>query len=237
MPISSTRAPPVGDAGPTDDVRWVGGALWVSNGGHGILVDAPPLVHQAVLAEGLLDRLQAIIITSARTRALSGLLQLWEAMSLRKRRTLELLHILGDERTPAIAHAWSLAWPDGIQLNLDGLAPGTSMHMLGIDIDTIPLRLGEPAPSDAGIRVVAGCGLKVHTAARSLAWVPTCRAGTAVTRLCTAVDLAVLQLAPHSPTPSVSEWGMGLSAAELAGAAAGARWIVDDAGVLQSPIG
>ena len=128
------------------DARWIGGALWLSAGHGGLLIDAPAGVHAALAATGLLGSLQAVLVSSARTRAVSGLIGLWDALGGSTRRSLRTMYVLGDERTPLLAQAWSQGWPDHVRLDVDGLAPGSFTDAVGLDIELVPLRIGEPGP-------------------------------------------------------------------------------------------
>lgn len=213
-----------------DDVRWIGGALWMSAGYGGLLIDAPAGVHEALDREGLLPSLQAVLVSSARTRPISGLLPLWDALGINQRRTLRVLHVLGDERTPLLAQAWAQGWPEGIRLDLDGMAPGTCFDVAGIDVELVPLRIGEPVSGGTGGQGVAGCGLRLHTGARTISWLPCSRPGTAAARLCSGVDLAVIEIAATRWPKTEVPWRMSRNDALQAAMGASASWLVGDDG-------
>lgn len=210
--------------------RWIGGALWLDGKHGGVLVDAPDGVHRALDAAGLLPSLQAVVISSARTRSVAGLLALWDAMGRASRRTLTVIHTLGDERTPLLCQAWSQGWPDGVRIDLDGIAPGGITDVAGVEIELVPLRLGEASWSPPAVTPVAGCGLRLRHGGRVIVWVPAARPGTASVRLCQGANLAVIEIGTGPWPASEAPWRMSYADAAKAGAGADEVWIVDDLG-------
>lgn len=209
------------------DVRWLG-ALWVGHRGRGLLLDAPDGIHRTLRRDGLLETLDAVVVTSARTPSMAGLIGLADALSAIGRSSLVIAHVLGDERTPLLAQAWTQGWPDGLRLELDGLAPGGVLDVGPFVVELVPVRLGEG--TSAGVRPVAGCAARVSVGPWTLAWVPAARPGTATARAAAGADLAVIEVERRpwpQPTPG---WRLGLAEAQQVANGARSAWIVGDDG-------
>ena len=216
---------------PASRCRWLGGALWIQGPAGGLLVDAPSGVETALAREGLLAGLSAVIVSSERSRAVAGLLGLWDALDRVGKRRVSVLHVLGDERTPLLAGAWSQGWPDALRLDRDGLSPGGTSDVCGLVVELVPLRIGDVSwgrrPSARG---VAGCGLRIDTDAGRVVWIPTSRPGTAAQRLATGADLAVIEVGVLAwPSMDVA-WRLAREDATQVASFASTAWLVGDDG-------
>lgn len=211
-------------------VRWVGGALWAGGPRGGVLIDAPVGVDRALEEAGLLPSLQGVVISSSRTRSVAGLLALWDALGRARQRTFNVTHVLGDERTPLLAAAWAQGWPDGVGLDLDGLTPGGITEIAGVEVELVPLRMGEASWGPGAVHPVTGCGLRLRVRGQTIAWAPTCRPGTAVARLCLGADLAVVEVGTGPWPASEAPWRLSVDDATRAGVGAREVWLVSDEG-------
>lgn len=216
--------------------RWVGPALWVDTGRGGLLIDAPEGVHAALRAAGLLDALTWLVISSARTRAMSGLLGVLDALSEREGPPLHVVHLLDDPRTPLLVAAWTQGWPDGREVELDGVSPGTVVELPSAQVQFTSVHTAERvADHPEGVQPVAGAAVQVHGPHGTVVWVPTCRNSSRVHRAVAHADLAVLQVGRQAWPATAHPWRLSVEAAALIAAGARTHWLVGDDGQLLHP--
>lgn len=223
-------------------VVWLRGSLALQCRGGVCLLGAPDGVAAALSDRGLLGQVRGVVLPTARTRDVAGLVGLWAALreevGVSGRPTvLPVIHLLGDERTPTLAAAWGQGWGDALRLELDAVHQGARLKVAGLALDTSPLVVGEVRPprataraqgptpgSGPGVVGVAAVGIRTRLEGGVVAWVPTARPSTAVRRVCHGADLAVVEVG-RRPWPG-GEVPWRLSVSDAITAAQGARRLV-----------
>ena len=213
-------------------VHWLEGALLFEREGEAMLVDVPAGVVPLLRDRSALGRIQTVLLTSGRTRAVEGLVPLLCALEPWRARKapLTLRTFLGEERGPTLTAAWSRAWPDRYPLLQDGLLPGAEDQVGAFTLRTVPQRHGEPHWREDRVVPAAGVAVRVATPEATVAWVPGAAPSPAVRRACRGADLAVIEVGVE-PWPRAEEpWRLSLAQALEAGAEAGEVWLVGDDG-------
>jgi hypothetical protein len=137
-----------------------------------------------------------VVISSGRSSAIGGLWSLLDRLEppAPDRPPLPLCAPLGDERVAALAEAWARTAPAPLPLDLDLRRPGT--FAIGpFVVTTLELVGGERGGT------VPAFGVRVRTPDATVVWVPACRPGTVVERLCAGADLAVVAVGPGPNAP------------------------------------
>jgi hypothetical protein len=211
-------------------VRWCGGAVLVTCGPDAILLDAPPdlLAH---LPADALPRIRAVLVTSGRPRSVGGLVPLWCAL-LDDRATdapLPLHAPLGEERSAALADAFSRGWPDAWSVPVDSAVPGEPTEIGPFLVHATSIGIVEPTPRRGFAREVSGVALAVQVDGARIVFAAGATNGGALKRALRDADLAIVEV-------GVRPWSVG-GAARLDPAAAAALthtcadvWLVGDDG-------
>lgn len=212
-------------------VAWLDGAVWVEVGGHGLLIDAPPGVADA-LGPDRLPRLREVLLTGGRIRSVGGLLSLLCALEPHRgpEEPLVVRAPLGDDRGAALAELWSRQWPDRYRVVLDTERPGATFDAGPIEVRTSPVRAGEPRWRPDRVDPRVAIALRLQTPDLTLAVVLGAAPGAAVQRACERVDLAIVEVGVE-PWPRTAErWRLSMDEALGLGAGAGELWLVGDDG-------
>lgn len=211
-------------------VEWLEGALWVEVAGAGALFDAPPGV-----VERLGDRarkLQGIVLTSGRVRAVGGLVPLLVELARFRMGSvpLSLRFLLGEERGAMLAETWVRGWPDLYPLTLDAELPGSAFDVGDLAVETVAVRAGEPRWREGTVEPLVAVALRIGFGEVQVAWVPGAAPTPAVDRACAGVALAVVEVGVV-PWPRADQpWRLGMADALRAGEGADELWVVGDDG-------
>lgn len=216
---------------PSGEVRWTGGGLLIRTRRAALWIDAGPA---GLFGEPALVRDAAIVLTSARTQSVGGLLGLLDATEpLRP----SLIYPLGGERVPLLVSAWSSLHPERQDPTLDGIIPGQPVDVGELHLATFPLRCAEAVRQSDGAEVhpVQGMGVQVHVDDLRITWIPASAPGTRVERYCRGSQLAVIQVAAL-PYPSTERpWRATLDDAIRLAEGAEEVWLVGDDGRVVGP--
>lgn len=215
-------------------VTWTGGGLWLDHPHGSLLLDAPEGVVD-VLGEAGLGRLSGVVLTGDRTRQLVGLVPLLAALEPHRGEDLpfEVRFPLGAERGVLLAETWVRGWPDRYPLVLDAAPPGSSFEMGPFEIQTLPLRTGDPHWRRGTVAPTVGIGIRVHVDDVSLAWVPGSAPDRHIAKLCAGVDLAVIEVGRRAWPRTQERWRLTEAEAIEACGDAAAVWLPGDDGSLE----
>jgi hypothetical protein len=211
--------------------RWLGPALWVDTSQGGLLIDAPEGVVAALREQDLLDKLCWVVVSTARTHSMAGLLGLLDGLSEREGPPLHVVHLLEDARTPLLVAAWTQGWPDGREVELDGVQPGTVVELPGARVLFTGVHAAErTAEGIEPVRPVAGAVVQVHGARGTVVWVPTCRLSSRVHRAVADADLAVVQVGRRPWPATAHPWRLSVETAMQVALGARSHLLVSDDG-------
>jgi hypothetical protein len=212
-------------------VRWLGGAILVETPGTTLLVEAPQAAVPLLRDAGVLPSIDAVVLSSDRTRHVSGLMglagALWQAG---RRASLQVVHPLTAERPAVVASAWSGGWPQGPALQLDAAAPGSLVDLGPVVVHLLPLAMAEADLARQEARPIAGVGVRLETGDGVIAWLPSARPGSSARAVVHGAELAIIEVArapfPHTDHP----WRRDAQKARMLGASCAELWLVGDDG-------
>ncbi len=200
-------------------VAYVSGAVHVAHPLGELLVEAVP---------GSFPGLSAVILTSGRIRSVGGLLALYAALEPhRAGRPLTVHALLGEERVFAITDVWTRLWPRGFPVDLDARRPST-FELPPFGVTTQELVTGEVQGGE--VVPMPGLGVRIRTPDLTLAFVPAARPGTGVERLCSGVELAIVEVGRLDWPKTAHPFRATVDQASALAAGAEALWIVGDDG-------
>ncbi len=211
-------------------VHWCDGAVYLESEGLGLVVNAPSGVERHL--ESVLARVQAVVLSSGHTRAVSGLVGLFAALEPHRLQALPLaVHVvLGEERGAQLADAWAKAWPARFPITLDAEAPGATFELGPFSIETLSLRSGEPHWRLNEVHAVPAVALRIRAGETTVAWVPATAPGTRVQRALRGANLGIVEVG-RNPWPRTPErWRMSFSEALQLAEGIGELWVVGDDG-------
>lgn len=209
-------------------VRWLDGALLISRGPLSVLVDAPPNTDLGADA----GRVQAIVLTSGRMRAIGGLLPVLASLEPYRLQdaAIQLHFPLGEERGAALTEAWVQGWPDRYPLTLDAEFPGGQFIACGLQFDTMPLRAGDPRWRDGSVDDAVAVAVRITAPEATVVWIPGAAPQSGLGRMCDGVDLAIIEVGMLDWPRTAERWRLSLTDAMKIGANAAELWVVGDDG-------
>lgn len=211
-------------------VHWCGGALYLEARGVGLVVNAPSGVE--VLLARALPRVQAVVLSSGHTRAVSGLIGLFAALDPHRLADIPLaLHVLlGEERGAQLGDAWVRAWPRRFPITLDAGVPEVPIDIGPFYLESLSIRAGEPSWRTGEVEAVPAVALRIQVGNTTVAWVPSTAPGTRVQRAIHGADLTVIEVG-RTPWPRTPQrWRMSFAEAVSLHEGRGQLWVVGDDG-------
>ena len=211
-------------------VHWCDGALYLEAQGVGVVVNAPSGVEKCLASA--LPRVQAVVLPSGHTRAVSGLIGLFAALEPHRLEAIPLaLHVLlGDERGAQLGDAWAKAWPRRFPITLDAGAPEVPLDIGPFYVENFSVRSGEPHWRSGDVETVSAVALRIQVGNTTVAWVPSTAPGTRVQRAIRGADLAVVEVG-RTPWPRTPQrWRMSFAEALSLHDGQGELWVVGDDG-------
>jgi hypothetical protein len=216
----------------TTRVQWLSGALWIGTPQGAVLFGAPGGIARSITVQHLRE-LRAVVFSSGSLRDCSGLIEIMGECARHRRCSdpLEVVHPLGDERIPAMLEAWQRGWPGQVDVALDAVHPGISIEVgPWIRVHAASVERGEPDWRSNLIRPVVALGWAISTPDLTICWARGAAPGPDLIRLCTGVDLAILEVGVQPWPRSDRRWRLRPDEAVSLTLASTHTWIVGDDG-------